>query len=141
MDKVDKLISTNSKYISELYRDIETRVIYEIAEMIRERGYITETGKYELSQLDKIYTLDSNVLKELSRISGKPMGEIMSMMKDIAISSIDVGLFKGAYEAKLIESSIDSLDSLSSLVPMQKSLTRNIRLLQSTATHGAIDRR
>lgn len=138
MDKVDKLITDKTVYIAELYRDIEANVLIDIAKMIKTNGYITATGKYELEALQRIVSLDRGVLEQLKRMTGKPMSEIVGLLEDIGISSIDYDLFRSAYERGLVIGNIDTLNVFTPIRAIQKSLTGDLKRLQTVATQNSM---
>lgn len=138
MDKVDKLITDRTVYIAELYRDIEANVIRDIAKMIKTHGYITATGKYELEALQRIVSLDRDVLEQLKRMTGKHMSEIVGALEKIGISSIDYDLFRSAYERGMVFANIDTINVLSPIVAIQKSLTQDIKRLQTSAIQNSM---
>ena len=138
MDKVDKLITEKTVYIAELYRDIEANVIRDIAKMIKAHGYITATGKYELEALQRIVSLDRDVLEQLKRMTGKPMSEIVVALEKIGISSIDYDLFRTAYERGMVLTNIDTVNVFSPIVAIQKSLTQDIKRLQTTSIQNSM---
>ena len=138
MEEVDDLIVSKIDYIAELYRDIETNVIVEIAKMIKTKGYITATGKYELEALQRIVGIDKSVLEQLQRMSGKPMSEVIKSLEEIGISSIDYDLFRTSYKRGLLEGNIDTLNVFSPIVAIQNALTQDIKKFQTVATQNTI---
>lgn len=138
MDKVDKLITDRTVYIAELYRDIEANVIRDIAKMIKTHGYITATGKYELEALQRIVSLDRDVLEQLKRMTGKPMSEIVGALEKIGISSIDYDLFRTTYERGMVLANIDTVNVFSPIVAIQKSLTQDIKRLQTSSIQNSM---
>lgn len=116
---VDKLIDTQLDYIATIYRDIETRIIMQIAEMIERNGKITGTGEYNLKRLQQLTGLDRQVIEEISRISGKPMQEVVNSIRAIGINSIDFETYRTAYDRGILLKNIDVLN----LNPMLKALT------------------
>lgn len=138
MEEVDDLIVNKIDYIAELYRDIETNVIVEIAKMIKTNGYITATGKYELEALQRIVGIDKSVLEQLQRMSGKPMSEVIKSLEEIGISSIDYDLFRTSYKRGLLEGNIDTLNVFPPIVAIQNALTQDIKKFQTVATQNTI---
>lgn len=117
--KVDRLIDTQLDYIATIYRDIETRIIVQIAEMIERNGRITATGEYNLKKLQQLTGLDKQVIEEISRISGKPMQEVLNSIRAIGIESVDFEMYRTAYDRGLLINNVDRLN----INPMLKTLT------------------
>ena len=92
-----------------LYREIETEILIEIARMIKNNGYITATQEYQLDRLLKINSLDMEVVKTVSQITNTPLNDILKVISDVGIASIDFPMYRKAF-AKGIIDDIDKLE-------------------------------
>ena len=133
MDKVDVLVTERTLHIAQLYRDIETQTIYDIARMIRKHGYITATSQYQLDRLMELNGLDKEVIDTLSRMTGLPKLEIMQSLSDIGLASIDYDLFNKAFKQGLITKSIKDIDTSVKIRDMQSEVSKVLDQYQSTA--------
>ena len=91
MHDIDKLILEHTEYITGLYRDIETRIIYSIIEMINKRGRITGTAELSLQKLYDMNALDYEVLQEIASITGYPLQELEKSVEIITRGAIVTG--------------------------------------------------
>lgn len=130
---VDKLIDTQADYIARLYRDIETNIIVEIAKSIERHGKITGTTEYNLKRLQAIIGLDREILQEISRISGKPLEEIVKSIEAIGIGSIDFEMYRTAYDRGLLLNSIDNIALEPMILAMTDKTTGIIRSVETKA--------
>lgn len=133
---IDDLIDDEAFRISLLYREIETDILVDIADMIRDGG-ISATGEYQLERLASINKLDLNALNTISKISGKPLNEILDVIQSIGIKSIDYGLYRTAFERSLLFNDIDKLDVNPFIKAMKDEATGYIKGVQTHAKQQA----
>lgn len=103
MEQLDLFILAKTDYITELYRDIETELIYALVDMIQE-GY-TPTAELKLQKLmnlSNIHGLDEKVLKIIAKITGRPLYELRKTLPDIAHNSVNFDDLNKAYDLGLI---------------------------------------
>lgn len=120
MEKVDKIIDERITYFEHIFRDIETETLLSIVDLMQE-GALSVTGEYNLQQLTKTITLDKHTLDTLSKLLGKPLDEVLRVLKDIGIESIDFETYRKAYDLGILKD-IDSLD----ITPMIRELQREV---------------
>lgn len=109
MHDIDKLILEHTEYITGLYRDIETRVIYSIIEMINKHGRITGTAELSLQKLYDMNALDYEVLQEIASITGYPLQELEKSVEIVTKGAIDYETLNKAYDKGLILTNPESV--------------------------------
>lgn len=75
--------------ILELYSHLEEEIVRDVARRISKTGIITETGKLQLNAMQQIGTLNSDVLKSLSKYTDKTEAQLQKLFEDAAITATE----------------------------------------------------
>lgn len=135
---LDKYIEDEAYIISLLYREIETDILVEIAKSIQEVGYIASTSEYKLQRLQAITGLDRDIISRIAQISGKPLKEIEQMINNIGIKTIDIDLYRTAYERSLVLHDIDKYDLDDIIKSMQDETSGIIKGIHTKALENTL---
>ena len=132
-DIVDLHIQSKTEYITLLYREIETELIYAIVEMLVNKGY-TATAELKLKklmELTNIHGLDKEVLTIVSKITGKPLKEIQKAIPSVSEASIDYKELNKALDLGLIAAPPSVVSLKSTLERSLEDVTKEIGLVQT----------
>lgn len=92
-----ELIDEKTEYITRLFSDVETRLIYAIIERINRVG-ITPTGEIQLRKLYDMGALDLDVLRLIEELTGYPLEELLDVIPEVLESVIAWETHTKAYE-------------------------------------------
>lgn len=136
MDKVDKLIAEKTEYFEQIYRDIETEILVEIASMMNRNGIIP-SGVYKLEKLQEDIGLDREVLLKLAEITGKPLDEVIETLEEIGFKSVDFPMYRKAYDLNLLNKSIDELSIQPYIDNVATDTMKLVKSVETTAKENA----
>ena len=92
-----ELIDEKTDYITRLFSDVESRLVYAIIERINRVG-ITPTGEIQLRKLYDMGALDLEVLRLIEELTGYPLEELLDIIPEVLESVIDWEIHMQAYE-------------------------------------------
>lgn len=92
-----ELIDEKTDYITRLFSDVESRLVYAIIERINRVG-ITPTGEIQLRKLYDMGALDLEVLRLIEELTGYPLEELLDIIPEVLESVIDWETHMQAYE-------------------------------------------
>ncbi len=75
--------------ILKLYSQLEEEIVRDVARRISKTGIITETGKLQLNAMQQIGTLNSDVLKSLSKYTNKTEEQLQKLFEDAAVTATE----------------------------------------------------
>ena len=71
--------------ILKLYSQLEEEIVRDVARRISKTGIITETGKLQLNAMQELGTLNSDILKSLSKYTDKTEEQLQKLFEDASI--------------------------------------------------------
>lgn len=75
--------------ILKLYSQLEEEIVRDVARRISKTGIITETGKLQLTAMQQLGTLNSDVLKSLSKYTDKTKEQLQKLFEDASITATE----------------------------------------------------
>lgn len=75
--------------ILKLYSQLEEEIVRDVARRISKTGIITETGKLQLNAMQELGTLNSDVLKSLSKYTDKTEEQLQKLFEDAAVTATE----------------------------------------------------
>ena len=75
--------------ILKLYSRLEEEIIRDVARRISKTGIITETGKLQLNAMQELGTLNSDILKSLSKYTDKTEEQLKKLFEDAAVTATE----------------------------------------------------
>lgn len=75
--------------ILRLYSRLEEEIVRDVARRISKTGIITETGKLQLNAMQQLGTLNSDILKSLSKYTDKTEEQLQKLFEDAAITATE----------------------------------------------------
>lgn len=75
--------------ILRLYSRLEEEIVRDVARRISKTGIITETGKLQLNAMQQLGTLNSDILKSLSKYTDKTEEQLQKLFEDVAITATE----------------------------------------------------
>lgn len=75
--------------ILKLYSQLEEDIVRDVARRISKTGIITETGKLQLNAMQQLGTLNSDVLKSLSKYTDKTEEQLQKLFEDAAVTATE----------------------------------------------------
>ena len=75
--------------ILKLYSQLEEEIVRDVARRISKTGIITETGKLQLNAMQQLRTLNSDVLKSLSKYTDKTEEQLQKLFEDAAVTATE----------------------------------------------------
>ena len=119
MDKNDRLADKFVREVTEQYRDIETKLIYEIVEIIK--------GEKDLDKLVELIqnygVMNERIIEVIAELSGEPLDKIVKHIKTLSVNEIDTPTLNKAYELGLIPIKFDN-NALTPIVDFNTNLIR-----------------
>ncbi|WP_294907985.1 phage minor capsid protein [uncultured Ruminococcus sp.] len=75
--------------ILKLYSQLEEEIVRDVARRISKTGIITETGKLQLNAMQELGTLNSDILKSLSKYTDKTEEQLQKLFEDAAVTATE----------------------------------------------------
>ena len=75
--------------ILKLYSQLEEKIVRDVARRISKTGVITETGKLQLNAMQELGTLNSDILKSLSKYTDKTEEQLQKLFEDAAVTATE----------------------------------------------------
>lgn len=75
--------------ILKLYSQLEEEIVRDVARRISKTGVITETGKLQLNAMQELGTLNSDILKSLSKYTDKTEEQLQKLFEDAAVTATE----------------------------------------------------
>ena len=75
--------------ILKLYSQLEEEIVRDVARRISKTGIITETGKLQLNAMQELGTLNSDILKSLSKYTDKAEEQLQKLFEDAAVTATE----------------------------------------------------
>lgn len=75
--------------ILKLYSQLEEEIVRDVARRISNTGIITETGKLQLNAMQELGTLNSDILKSLSKYTDKTEEQLQKLFEDAAVTATE----------------------------------------------------
>lgn len=75
--------------ILKLYSQLEEEIVRDVARRISKTGVITETGKLQLNSMQELGTLNSDILKSLSKYTDKTEEQLQKLFEDAAVTATE----------------------------------------------------
>lgn len=75
--------------ILKLYSQLEEEIVRDVARRISKTGIITETGKLQLNAMQELGTLNSDILKSLSKYTDKTEEQLKKLFEDAAVTATE----------------------------------------------------
>lgn len=75
--------------ILKLYSQLEEEIVRDVARRISKTGIITETGKLQLNAMQQLGTLNSDVLKSLSKYTDETEEQLQKLFEDAAVTATE----------------------------------------------------
>ncbi|MCI6823750.1 MAG: phage minor capsid protein [Ruminococcus bromii] len=75
--------------ILKLYSQLEEEIVRDVARRISKTGIITETGKLQLNAMQQLGTLNSDILKSLSKHTDKTEEQLKKLFEDAAVTATE----------------------------------------------------
>lgn len=75
--------------ILKLYSQLEEEIVRDVSRRISKTGIITETGKLQLNAMQELGTLNSDILKSLSKYTDKTEEQLQKLFEDAAVTATE----------------------------------------------------
>ena len=108
---MDRKIELATKKLIEMYGELETKLLIEIASNFNYNEKFINADYWRLDKLQKLGALNKKTIYYLSQITEKTPKEIMKAMKKIGYMSFDENTLNKAYKDKLISINPEDLNT------------------------------
>lgn len=136
MKATDELIDLYTRQITDIYRDIETELIYEVARIWND--YIGVHGNLDLfiRKLDQLNILTPDTLKIISTMTGEPLNGVISRVSYLGNNSIDFKPLNEAFNKEIITINPTTVKVNQVIESHVKSMAREMNTYQTNTQLG-----